>query len=328
MLQKSSEMFGKFTEHARKVIALANQEARRFNHEYIGTEHILLGLVKEGAGVAVAVLKSLGADLSRVSFEVEKIIKKGPDIVAPGQLPQTPRAKKVLEYALQEAYTIKHSCLGTEHLLLGLLREQDGIAAHVLTDLGITLENVRAQIHNLLAPASGNKEQSERKRIMISEKITKAFNSQLNAELYSAYLYLSMSASLASQNLPGFAAWMRVQTKEELEHAMKFYDHIIARGGKVQLTAIEPPPTTWDSPLAVAEHTCKHENKVTGLINDLVSLAKSEADTESVQFLQWFVDEQVEEEENVGGVLAKVKKAGDSADALQALDSELAKRGQ
>ena len=163
---------------------------------------------------------------------------------------------------------------------------------------------------------------------MISEKITDAFNSQLNAELYSAYLYLSMSASLASQNLPGFAAWMRVQTKEELEHSMKFYDHIIVRGGKVQLTAIAPPPADWDGPLAVFEHTCKHEKKVTGLINDLVSLAKSEADTESVQFLQWFVDEQIEEEENVGGVLENVKKAGDSPSELQALDHELAKRGQ
>ena len=162
----------------------------------------------------------------------------------------------------------------------------------------------------------------------LNKKITEAFNSQLNAELYSAYLYLSMSASLASQNLPGFAAWMRVQTNEELEHSMKFYDHIIARGGKVQLTAIESPPTDWDSPLAVFEHTCKHERKVTGLINELVSLAKSEGDSTSGKFLQWFVDEQVEEEENVGSVLEKVNKAGDSATALQNLDRELAKRGQ
>ena len=124
---------------------------------------------------------------------------------------------------------------------------------------------------------------------MINQKMTEAFNGQLNAELYSDYLYLSMSASLTSQNLPGYATWMRVQTKEELEHAMKFYDHIIARGGKVQLKAIAAPPTHWDSSLAVAEHTCKHEKKVTGLINDLVSLAKSEGDSESVQFLQEFL---------------------------------------
>ena len=163
---------------------------------------------------------------------------------------------------------------------------------------------------------------------MINKKITEAFNGQLNAELYSAYLYLSMSASLASQNLPGFAAWMRVQTKEELEHSMKFYDHILDRSGRVQLKTIESPPTDWDNPLAVFEHTCKHERKVTGLINDLVGLAKSEDDAESGQFLQWFVDEQVEEEENVGKVLQMVKKAADSPDALQALDRELAKRGQ
>ena len=109
---------------------------------------------------------------------------------------------------------------------------------------------------------------------------------------------------------------------------MKFYDHIIARSGKVRLKAIELPPTDWDGPLAIFEHTCKHERKVTGLINDLVSLAKSEADSESQEFLQWFVDEQVEEEENVGKVLKMVKKAGDSPSDLQNLDRELAKRGQ
>ena len=163
---------------------------------------------------------------------------------------------------------------------------------------------------------------------MINTKMAQAFNGQLNAELYSAYLYLSMSASLASQNLPGFAAWMRVQTKEEFEHAMKFYDHIIARGGKVQLTDINSPPTDWDGPLDVAEHTCKHEKKVTGLINDLVSLARSESDSESQEFLQWFVDEQVEEEENVGKVLDMVAKAADPPSELQAVDRELAKRGQ
>ena len=163
---------------------------------------------------------------------------------------------------------------------------------------------------------------------MISDKISGAFNSQLNAELYSSYLYLSMSANLASKDFPGYANWMRVQAKEEMEHSMKFYDHIIARGGKVTLTTIEAPPTDWDAALAVAEHTCKHEAKVTGLINDLVSLANSEGDSESVEFLQWYVDEQVEEEENVGKVLEMVKKAGDSESDLRGVDGELAKRGQ
>ena len=163
---------------------------------------------------------------------------------------------------------------------------------------------------------------------MISNKLTEAFNSQLNAELYSAYLYLSMSACLSRQNLPGFAAWMRVQSAEELEHAMKFYDHILERSGRVHLTDIKSEPMNWDSPLTIFEHTCKHERKVTGLINDLVSLAKSEGDSASLEFLQWFVDEQVEEEENVGRVLEMVKKAGDSDNELQTFDRELAKRGQ
>ena len=159
-------------------------------------------------------------------------------------------------------------------------------------------------------------------------KIAEAFNSQLNAELYSAYLYLSMSASLSSQNLPGFATWMRVQTKEELGHAMKFYDYIIEHSGRVLLKALESPPTDWAGPLAVFEHTCKHERKVTGLINELVNLAKEQGDNASEIFLQWFVSEQVEEEANVGKVLEMVKKAGNSASASQALDRELAKRGQ
>ena len=328
MLHKSSEMFSRLTEQARNVMALANRQAQSFNHEFIGTEHVLLALAKDPGNVTATVLKNLGADLDNITSEVEKLCEKGPDTVAPGQLPKTPRAKKVLDYALKEVHTLRLKHVGPEHLLLGLLSEREGVAATVLTNMGITLDNVRAQIRNLLAPGTKSKEHSQRRRIMINDKITEAFNGQLNAELYSAYLYLSMSASLASQNLPGFAAWMRVQTREELEHSMKFYDHIIARGGKVQLTAIDSPPTDWQGPLAVAEHTCKHEKKVTGLINDLVSLAKSEADSESEQFLQWFVDEQVEEEENVGGVLAKVKTVGDSADALQALDAELSKRGQ
>ena len=324
MWHKYSELFDKFTGQGRKVMELANQEARRFNHEFIGTEHILLGLIRDSEGTGAAVLKNLGIDLGRVAFEVERRCRKGPDDVAPGQLPETPRAKKVLEYALEES----DNYIGPEHLLLGLLREREGVAGDVLTDLGITLDNVRAEIHNALALGARNKEQSQRRGTMINQKITEAFNGQLNAELYSAYLYLSMSAFLADKGLPGYAGWMRVQAKEEMEHSMKFYDHIIARGGKVTLTAIEAPPTDWDSALAVAEHTCKHEAKVTGLINDLVSLANSEGDSESAEFLQWYVDEQVEEEENVGKVLAMVKQAGDSKSELQGVDGELAKRGQ
>ncbi len=143
-------MFERFTDRARKVMALANQEAQRFNHEYIGTEHILLGLVKEGSGVGANVLKNLDVDLRKVRLEVEKLVKRGPDMVTMGRLPQTPRAKKVIEYAIEEARSLNHNYVGTEHLLLGLLREQDGVAAQVLMNLGLRLEDVREEVLNLL----------------------------------------------------------------------------------------------------------------------------------------------------------------------------------
>ncbi len=143
-------MFERFTDRARKVMALADQEAQRFNHEYIGTEHILLGLVKEGSGVGANVLKNLDVDLRKVRLEVEKLVKSGPDMVTMGKLPQTPRAKKVIEYAIEEARNLNHNYVGTEHLLLGLLREHDGVAAQVLMNLGLKLEEVREEVLNLL----------------------------------------------------------------------------------------------------------------------------------------------------------------------------------
>ena len=143
-------MFERFTERARKVIALANQEAQRFNHEYIGTEHLLLGLVKEGTGVGANVLRNLGVELQKVRLEVEKIVSPGSDMVTMGKLPHTPRAKKVQEYAIEEARNLNHNYVGTEHLLLGLLREQDGVAAQVLMNLGLRLDEVREEVLNLL----------------------------------------------------------------------------------------------------------------------------------------------------------------------------------
>src|SRR5690606_19098950 len=152
-------MFERFTDRARKVMALANQEAQRFNHEYIGTEHILLGLVKEGSGVGANVLKNLDVDLRKVRLEVEKLVKAGPEMVTMGKLPQTPRAKKVIEYAIEEARNLNHNYVGTEHLLLGLLREHDGVAAQVLMNLGLKLEEVREEVLNLLgAGAEGEEE--------------------------------------------------------------------------------------------------------------------------------------------------------------------------
>ncbi len=155
-------MYERFTDRARKVMQLANQEAQRFNHEYIGTEHILLGLVKEGSGVAANVLKNLEVDLRKIRLEVEKIVQSGPDLVTMGKLPQTPRAKKVIEYAMEEARNLNHNYVGTEHLLLGLLREQEGVAAQVLMNLGLKLEDVREEVLNLLGHGIEGAETSER----------------------------------------------------------------------------------------------------------------------------------------------------------------------
>jgi ATP-dependent Clp protease ATP-binding subunit ClpA len=145
-------MYERFTDRAQKVMQLANQEAQRFNHEYIGTEHILLGLVKEGSGVAANVLKNLDIDLRKIRLEVEKIVMHGPGTDSPfrGIRPQTPRAKKVIEYSIEEARNLNHNYVGTEHLLLGLLREREGVAAQVLMNLGLKLEDVREEVLNLL----------------------------------------------------------------------------------------------------------------------------------------------------------------------------------
>jgi ATP-dependent Clp protease ATP-binding subunit ClpC len=151
-------MYERFTDRARKVMQLANQEAQRFNHEYIGTEHILLGLIKEGSGVAANVLKNLEVDLRKIRLEVEKLVQSGPDMVTMGKLPQTPRAKKVIEYSMEEARNLNHNYVGTEHILLGLLREQEGVAAQVLMNLGLKLEDVREEVLNLLGHVEGGEE--------------------------------------------------------------------------------------------------------------------------------------------------------------------------
>jgi ATP-dependent Clp protease ATP-binding subunit ClpC len=155
-------MYERFTDRARKVMQLANQEAQRFNHEYIGTEHILLGLIKEGSGVAANVLKNLDVDLRKIRLEVEKLVQSGPDMVTMGKLPQTPRAKKVIEYSMEEARNLGHNYVGTEHILLGLLREQEGVAAQVLMNLGLKLEEVREEVLNLLGHGMEGAEGSER----------------------------------------------------------------------------------------------------------------------------------------------------------------------
>lgn len=161
---------------------------------------------------------------------------------------------------------------------------------------------------------------------MLNDKIRDALAGQLNAEMYSSYLYLSMSSYFSSLDLAGFANWMRVQAREELMHAMKFYDYINERGARVLLKEIEGPPTGWTSPQDAFEHTLRHEQKVTGLINGLVDLALEERDHATNNFLQWFVAEQVEEEASAGEVLQKVKRVGEDQGGLFMLDNELAQR--
>lgn len=161
---------------------------------------------------------------------------------------------------------------------------------------------------------------------MISKNVQKAMNEQINAELYSSYLYLSMSAHFSSVNLNGFANWMRVQAQEELMHAMKFYDHVNEREGRVMLKAIEGPQVEWGTPLEIFEAVYKHEQHVTSLINDLVSLAMGEKDFASNSFLQWFVDEQVEEESTASDLVEQIRLVGDSKGGLFMLDRELGQR--
>ena len=161
---------------------------------------------------------------------------------------------------------------------------------------------------------------------MLSKKMQEALNRQINAEMYSAYMYLSMSAYFESLNLPGFAGWMKAQAGEEMEHAMKLYGHVHERLGRVTLTAIDAPPTEWSSPLNAFQEVFKHEQKVTGLIHGLVDLAAAENDHAAGVFLQWFVAEQVEEEANADAVVQKLSRIGDQAGPLFVLDREMGQR--
>jgi ferritin len=161
---------------------------------------------------------------------------------------------------------------------------------------------------------------------MISKKMQAALNGQVEAEFYSAYLYLSMSAYLESIDLKGFANWMRVQYQEEVSHAEKIFDHVIERDGRAVVKAWEAPPAEWKSALDVFETAYKHEQKVTGLINGLVDQALAEKDHATYNFLQWFVNEQVEEEASVKTIVQQLKLLGDSRAGLFQIDRELGQR--
>ena len=154
----------------------------------------------------------------------------------------------------------------------------------------------------------------------------KALNAQFNAELYSGYLYLAMAAYFEDNDYSGFAAWMRVQADEELEHGMKFYDYILRRGAKVNIEAIAKPETDWESPLAAFEQALSHERYVTSLINDLVALAREEKDFATDNFLQWFVEYQVEDEENAMENVSKLTLAGESKELLFKINEDMGTR--
>ena len=160
----------------------------------------------------------------------------------------------------------------------------------------------------------------------IKAAVEKAINDQINAELYSAYLYLSMAAYFESRNMKGFAKWMQIQTKEEVSHAMKFYNFVFERGGKVTLKAVEQPQTDWKSPLALFEQVYEHEQKVTNLINKLVEAARADNDVATENFLMWYIDEQVEEEAHAYEAVQKLKMVGDVPQAMYMLDKEMGAR--
>jgi len=161
---------------------------------------------------------------------------------------------------------------------------------------------------------------------LIDPKVEKAINEQINKELYSYYLYLSMAAQFQANNMKGFAHWMRVQAGEEQGHAMRLFDHLFERGGRVKLQQIQAPPSGWKSYLEIFQEVYKHEQVVTASINKLVELARSQKDNATDVFLQWFVKEQVEEEASANEIVEKLKMAGGDSSALLVLDSELGKR--
>lgn len=161
---------------------------------------------------------------------------------------------------------------------------------------------------------------------MLKKKIQKALTRQINEEMYSGYLYLSMESYFRSISLSGFASWMRVQVQEELYHGMRFYDFVHERGGRVILDTIQQPDSEWATPLAAFEQIMIHEEKVTALINALMDLAITEQDHATKIFLQWFVSEQVEEESSVGDVLNKLRLIQNDSSGLFMLDAEMAKR--
>jgi len=161
---------------------------------------------------------------------------------------------------------------------------------------------------------------------MMNKRLRDAFNRQINRELYSAYLYMSMAAYFESIHMKGFAHWMQAQVQEELTHAMRMFDYLANRDTRIELQPIEAPPINWPNPVKVFDDTLTHERAVTGMINDLVRASLSAGDQDAVLFLKWYVDEQVEEEEHATEALAKTRRAQGDDEAMLLLDRDMAKR--
>jgi len=223
-------MYERFTDRSRKVMQLANQEAQRFNHDLIGPEHILLGLLKEGCGVGANALKNLGLDLSAMRLAIEKRISPGPDLVR-GKLPQTSEAKQVINDAMEEARGLDHNYVGTEHILLGLLRQEEGIAATALASLGIKLDDVREEVLHVLGPAVP--QPSSPKASPFEQDILSKFDEEFPAELQAVVAQFDVQIerltrekeeAVADQNFPHAAVLRcRVDHLSRTKRAMLRY---------------------------------------------------------------------------------------------------------
>jgi ATP-dependent Clp protease ATP-binding subunit ClpA len=271
-------MYERFTDRARKTMALANGEAQRFNHEYIGTEHILLGLIKEGCGVGAKVLKNLDIDLRKIRLEIEKLVKSGPEMVSLGKLPQTPRARKAIEYAIEEARNLNHNYVGTEHILLGLLREHDGVASAVLMNLGLKLEEVREEVLNLLGAGT----------VQINEESLRPTQSQLAATL--AELLNKKDEAIKNSEYD-VAAALRDQA-EEIRRQLPDDVKIAPVGDVGQTTykwVIEAP--SWNTAENKTPSVLSRVEDASDAVRDLLSVAAISSDISVIEFLTQTIHE-------------------------------------
>jgi ATP-dependent Clp protease ATP-binding subunit ClpA len=275
------DRFDKFTERARKVLSLAQEEAQRFQHNYIGTEHLLLGLVSEGEGVAAKVLANLGVELNKVRSSVEFIIGRGDRIVL-GEIGLTPRAKKVIEYAVDEARRLNHHYIGTEHLLLGLVREGHGIAAGVLESLGVNLEKVRTQTIQVLSQLSGTQIVETATPLTVPLRQTEAFKSIQSLAQEEALLlqhdYVGtehlLLALLAEGN--SIAAKVLIKFGVELEKLRSAAELIAGRGERTNTSPVPLNTSAIEALIRATTEATQLKDDHVGLEHLLLSLTRIE----------------------------------------------------